>query len=88
MEMCSQVAADQDRASAIGESRAQALVAADIEAAQDVLVGLAIERVVAREEPRRVGRERRPGRLDRPVRIERRTGPLERGPHLHSAPRP
>ena len=87
-DVCSQVAADQDRASAFGQRGAQALVAANVESAQDGFVGLAVERVVAREEPRRVGRQRWPGRLDRPVRIERRAGPLERRAHPHRALRP
>ena len=73
-DMCPQVAADQDRASTFRERGAQAFVAAHVEAAQDGFVGLAVERVVAREKPGGVGGQGRPGRVDRPVGIERRAG--------------
>jgi hypothetical protein len=51
-----QVAADQDCASAIGEGRAEAFVAADVKSAQDGFGGLLVKRVVAREEARRICR--------------------------------
>jgi hypothetical protein len=73
-----EVTADQDRASTVGHLGAKAVVAAHLEPIQDRLIGQAIEWVIARDEPRRAGRQRRPGPLDRPVRVQGVAGSLER----------
>ena len=72
----------------LGKRRAKPLVAAHLKSAEDRLVRQPIERIVARQEPRGVGCERRPGRLDRPVGIEGGARSLDRGAKSLPAPRP
>ena len=66
------VAAHQDRALAGGDRAVQVLAPADLESGEHRDVGAQVERVVAGQEPRRVGRQLGPERSDRSRRARAR----------------